>query len=120
MRPSSIEPLGLGLGVGEQLLGVRLGPREQLVALAAGGAEQVLALPAAPAEQLLALGAGAPGEPLGLGLGLLEDLGALLDDRAGGLDVLGQRLAQVVEQVEQVVARAPCRSRTWARCGRSR
>src|SRR5215208_3244552 len=99
------QPFGLGLGVGEQPLGLLLGACQQVVALTAGRAEQVVALTLRGAQELLALGARAAGEPLRLGLRLLEDLGALLDDRAGGLDVLGQRLAQVVEQVEQVVAR---------------
>ena len=84
------QPARLGLGVGEQVLGVGLRAREQVVALAAGGAEEVLALAARARQQLVALRAGGPGEALGLRLGLLEDLGALLDDRAGGLDVLGR------------------------------
>src|SRR3954464_5557116 len=47
-------------------------------------------VPAGRAEQLLALPAGAAGQPLRLGLRLGQDLGALLDDGAGRLDVLGE------------------------------
>ena len=71
-------------------------------------------------RQLLALAARAAGEALGLGLGLLEDLGALLDDRAGGL-----RRPRAGTPAGRRAGRAggragPCRSRTSARCGRSR
>jgi hypothetical protein len=99
-------PLGeqafrLVLGGEDDLVRVDLGLGEQLVALAAGGAQDLLAAVPRRGEQLVALPPGTAGEPLGLRLGLLEDLGALLDDRAGRLDVLGQRLTEVVEQIEQ-------------------
>ena len=83
---------------------VPTGAGEQVVALPARRTEDLLALPPGRADHLLGLAAGAAGQPLGLGLRLLEDLGALLDDRAGPVHVGGQVLPEVVEQVEQDVA----------------